>query len=279
MEPFEGRFEHPVEHGRHDARLEMLDLPVELGQHIRRITGFQRIRPQRAAEPAHHHRRRQVVPDNVADHDAQPAGRQREHVVPVARHARATARHITRGEIQERHGRQARRQQAALQLGRGRARGPRTLCLHGERDPIPGHLQQLDVVFGEPARGERADVQHAEHVPIGRQRHTEQGTDARLPEQRVDHRGPVDAVEDNGFLLRRDPAGETAADRDTQAGADLRAESACGHRRQLVCARFQQQHHGRVDVQHFADAVEQLDQHFLAVGVHERIIADQANPP
>ena len=64
--------------------------------------------------------------------------------------------------------------------------------LDGERRAVGGELEQLAVVGRELARGQAADVQHAERPALDEQRDAEQRADALLAQDRVEDVGVVD---------------------------------------------------------------------------------------
>ena len=108
------------------------------------------------------------------------------------------ARDVAGGELQPGDlGEPGGQQVAAHHRGR-RALGLRHAGLDGHRRPVGHHLQQLGVLLGEAAPGQRAHVQHAQHGACGHQRHAQQRGDALLPQDRVEHVVVID-------LLDRDP--------------------------------------------------------------------------
>ena len=115
------------------------------------------IGPQGAPHPAHDHRGREAGAGDIADHHAQLARGQGEHVIPVAaQHAAArdvAGRHLSPGSSRER-----RRQQAALQRHRRDPLVPHHQRLHRRGRPVRGQLQKLDVVAGELPGGQGADT-------------------------------------------------------------------------------------------------------------------------
>ena len=109
-------------------------------------------------------------------------------------------------------------------LGRGarRALAPVQLrVLDRQRGAVGGVLEQLAVLVGERARGERAHVQHAERAPLDEQRDAEQRADALLAQDRVHDVGVVDVLDRDGPALGHDAAGEALADGDRDALLDL----------------------------------------------------------
>ena len=151
--------------------------------------------PQRAAYPAHDHRGGQAGPGHIADHHAQLPGGQGEHVVPVPADP-AAARNVTGGQLCPWHGGQRGRHQAALQRGGRQPIGLGGHRLNGHGGPVRGQLQELGVVTGELAGRQRADMQHADHLAARHHRHADHGLDALGPQDRVEHGGVIDVIQD-----------------------------------------------------------------------------------
>ena len=101
-------------------------------------------------------------------------GGQAEHVIPVAADI-AAARNVTGGHLQAGDLWQRGRQQAALQDGGGRAVKLCVQGLHGHGRTVGGQLQQIHVLGGEDAAGQRADMQYTDDGALGPQRGTHQG--------------------------------------------------------------------------------------------------------
>ena len=57
-------------------------------------------------------------------------------------------------------------------------------------------------------------MQHAEDVAADEERHPQERLDPLLAQDRVEHVGVVDVLDDYRMSIRRDPAGETLPDRD-----------------------------------------------------------------
>jgi hypothetical protein len=89
--------------------------------------------------------------------------------------------------------------------------------LDGKRDAIGHELQQLDVLIAESASRKRADVQYSEYRPAHEQGHPDDGVDTGLPQDRIHHRGGVDAVEEQGAFLRSDAPSESLTERHAHA--------------------------------------------------------------
>ena len=133
---------------------------------------------------------------------------------------------------------------------------------------------RIAVLVGEMARGERADVQHAEHAALDEQRDAEHRADALLAQDRVGDVRVVDVVDDDRAALGGDTAGEARADRDRDALLDLFLDALGGPRPQHPPALLEQEDRGGVAVQDRADPVEQLGQQLLLREVGERRVGD-----
>ena len=145
-----------VEDGGHLPRLEVLELAVEPFEHLTRLGRVEGVGTQRAAQAAHDHRGRQAAAEDVPHDDAHPAGREQEHVVPVAAHAAGTGGQVAAGELETGDAGQAVGDQAALQGGCGGALDVGAPGFDGERDAVADHLDELDVVGLEPAGRHRS---------------------------------------------------------------------------------------------------------------------------
>jgi hypothetical protein len=88
--------------GGHDRGLEVSDLPVQPAEQLGGILGVERVRAQRAAQPPHRHGCRQPAAHHVADHYAQRARRQAEHVVPVTPDPAVPAGDVAGGKFETR---------------------------------------------------------------------------------------------------------------------------------------------------------------------------------
>jgi hypothetical protein len=253
-----------VQHGGHCLGLEVLDLAVEPVQDLSRVPGLQRVRAQRTAHPAHDDRGRQARPGHVADHHAQFPRRQSEHVVPVPADP-AAARDEPGGHLGPGHGGQRGRDQTALQRGRREAIGPGRHGLHRGRGPVRGKLQELDVRAGEPAGPQRAHVQHADHPASGHHRHAHHGLDALGQQDRVEHGGVVDVIQDHRLVLGGDPPGEPAAHRDAHALVHFLFQPRGRGRDQLPGLNIQQQRGRGIGLQGFPGAFHQLREQVVVI--------------
>ena len=135
--------------GGHHIRLELTHMPVETVQQLGGIGRVEGVGAQRVPQPPHLHRGGQPPAGDVADHDAQRPGRQREHVVPVPADLPAAAGTYRAANSKPATVGSCGGQQAALQRVR---RGPLDLGgagMHGQRDPVGHELEQIGVVGGE----------------------------------------------------------------------------------------------------------------------------------
>ena len=108
--------------------------------------------------------------------------------------------------------------------------------LDRERSAVSGRLQKLRVGLVEPARRERADVEHAERASLHDERHAEERADPFLAQERVQDFGMVHVLDRDRAPVGDDVPGEAAADRDRDAALDLLLESLRSARDQLLAA-------------------------------------------
>ena len=81
------RVEHDVGERRQLGRADGGEHPVEQVDHLLRLVALERVRAQRGADLRHQRAGLHPAPDDVADHERDPAAPELEHVVPVAAHA------------------------------------------------------------------------------------------------------------------------------------------------------------------------------------------------
>src|SRR6266545_1844999 len=127
-----------------------------------------------------------------------------------------------------------------------------------EGDSLRYHLEQLDVLRGERPRAESADVDDPEHPFVGDQRDPEQGLDAFLAQDRVQHLCVVHVGDHDRRPLRRDAAGEALPDGDPHALLDLLLESFRGPGDELSTRLVEQEDGARVCLEGIADTTQQL---------------------
>ena len=144
--------------------------------------------------------------------------------------------------------------------------------LDRQRGAVRGELEQVALLVGEHARGEAADVQHADDAALHEQRDAEQRLDALLAQDRVEDVGVVDVGDGDRAALGGDAPGEAAADRDADALLDLLLDALGGARVQRVA--LQQQDRHRVDLQDLGDPAHQLLQEVLLGEEGERGVGD-----
>ncbi len=278
VHPVQARVDDRVQHGGHRVGFEVLNLAVEPAQHLGRIPGFQGVGAQGAAHPAHDDRGGQAGSGHVADDHAQLSGGQREHVIPVPAHP-AAARDVTGRQLRPRDRGQRGRHQAALQRGRGLAVGLDGHGLHGRGGPVRGQLQKLDLMPGEPPRRQRADVQHADHPAARHHRHAHHRLDALGPQDRVEHGGVVDVIQDHRLVRGGDPPGKPPADRDAHALVDLFLQPRGRGGDQLPRRKVQQQHRRRVGLQDVPGPLQQLSKQLAIIQTRQRRVGDRLDGP
>ena len=128
---------------------------------------------------------------------------------------------------------------------------PRVLDRDG--GTIRRELEQLDVGADEAPRRQRADVEDADDVACDEQRDAEHRLDPLLAQDRVEHVGVVDVVEDDRPFLGGDAAGEAAADGDPDAGLDLLLDPDGSAGDEFVRLLVEQQHRARVAAEDLPD--------------------------
>ena len=77
------------------------------------------------------------------------------------------------------------------------------------RRAVGGELKQHGIVGREDAVVHRADVKHAGHRAVDKQRHADQGLDSFFQQDRIEHVGVIDVVQDDRPRLGGDAARET----------------------------------------------------------------------
>ena len=154
----EGRLADGVHDGRGDLALEVADLAVEAVEHLGGVVVVEGVGPQRAAQPAHRHRRAEPVPLDVAHHEADLAARQREDVVPVAAEV-PLGRQVAHRDVHARDRGRRRRQQAALQGQRRHVRVVLDPLREASADLVRGTFEAPGVLGGEGPWRQGPDVQ------------------------------------------------------------------------------------------------------------------------
>src|SRR5215475_8928448 len=218
------RIHDGVNGGSHRVRFEQLDLAIEASQHIGRIDRLQRIRAKCAANAAHHDRRPQATPGDIADRDADMPGWQCEQVVPVATDADLGSGYVARGDVQTGYRRRARRQQAALESYGRVAIHPGQPRLRREARAIGDQPEQFDVLVGEVTDRFRTDMQDADDSPAGDHGYAEHRYHALRAQYRIDDVHLVDVLDRDRLGAGGDTASEAGADRDPYALPDLLLE-------------------------------------------------------
>ena len=142
------------------------------------------------------------------------------------------------------------------------------------RCSLAREAEELDIRLIELARNERADVKYADDPVAHDQRHAEEGLDAFLEQNRIEHVAVVDVGEEDRSALGGDAAGEAAADGDAHALLDFFFDSDGGARDELVGGLVEQQDGARVDVEDRVDPLEQLREQLLELEMRERRVGD-----
>jgi hypothetical protein len=122
-------------------------------------------------------------------------------------------------------------------------------------------------------------MQHPDHRAMNEQRHAHQGLDSFVQQNRVEHTGLIDVVQDDRPPLGGDTASETPADRDPDALPDFLLQAAgCGRDQLTPRAVQQQQRHG-VGVQDLPHPAQQLGEKVIGVKMRQRRIRNRPDVP
>ncbi len=95
--------EHRQQHGGHRLGFEVLNLLIQPAEYLGWVTAEQRVGAQRVAQPAHDVGGHQTAAHHVADHNAQPAGRKCEDVIPVTANPAAARWNVVGSQFEPRH--------------------------------------------------------------------------------------------------------------------------------------------------------------------------------
>jgi hypothetical protein len=199
---------------------------------------LEQVGPQGVPELPHPRRRRQPAAEDVADHHADAAGAERQHVEPVTTDVGGRrARQVARRQGRPRDRRQAARQQRVLQLGRGETGA------FVEARPLEGmdaHACQR-VEVGPLVRAQRAAVGEVHHespdrVPVEHQRQRQSaGHVEGRRHLRVGLLGVLPRAVDGPALVHRIGGGRTGRRREPPvAGRDVGRHPVDRHDRELA---------------------------------------------
>ena len=260
--------------GGHRVGLEPLDLAVEPGEDVGGVVGLHGVGAQGASDPAHDDGGAQAAAGDVADGDADVAGREREQVVPVAADTDLGARHVARRYLESRDRRGAGWQQAALQGQRGRAVELGQPSLSGEAGAVGDELQEFDVVVGEVPMVQGADMEDADETTRVDHRYAEDGRNSLGEQQRVDDVAAVDVFDGNRAPLRRDCAGESFPDAYPESLLYLFLETLGGGSDEFRAGRVEQEHDGGLGPEQIAGALQQFGEKLFDAQLRESRIGD-----
>ena len=105
-------------------------------------------------------------------------------------------------------------------------------------------------------------------------RNAEHRADAALAQDRIDHVRPAQVLDYDRPPLSRDAARKATCKRHLHALADLLLQAAGGARDERPAVLVEQEDGSGVHLEHRADALEQLGEHFLQRHVGERRVGD-----
>ena len=159
------------------------------------------------------------------------------------------------------------------------SRPPRRGCVIDRQCGTVGdELEEVDVVLHELAWSEAADVQHADRHALDEERHSEQGLDALLPQQRIQHVGVIDIRKMQRAPLCGNAAREALPERDADSALDLFLEADGRAGNELVGLLVEQQDRRGVDLEDGTDLVQQLREQIGQVEMREGRIVDCLQP-
>ena len=274
-QPFLLEVQQRVRERGHLVAAEAEGEPVQALGDARRRMAVERVGAQAGAHLGHQRRGADPVAHHVADDERDAAAPEDERVVPVAADpAAADRRAVAGGEREPRH----RRQGLGARLRCSISTTPRWWNSRARSIAVAARSAaswSRSASTGTKSRGvRRADVQHADHVALGQQRHAQQRADAALAQDRVEDVGVVDVGDRDRAPLGRDAAGEALAERDPHARLDLLLDALRRRRHQLARALLEQQEGRRVRVQDRRDAVQQRVEQLVERQVAERRVGD-----
>ena len=122
-------------------------------------------------------------------------------------------------------------------------------------------------------------MQHTGHRAMDQQRHAHQGLNSFFQQNRVEHIGVINVVQDDRPPLGGDTASETPADRDPHALPDFLLQAAGCRRDQLTPRAVQQQHRHGVSVQNLFHPAQQLGEKVIGVKMGQRRIGNRPDVP
>jgi len=143
------------------------------------------------------------------------------------------------------------------------------------RGAVGRELQKLRVVAREIPWGQRADVQDAEDVAADEERHPQERLDSLLTQDRVEHVGVVDVLNDHRMSVRRDPAGETLPDRDANTLFHLLLDAPRRAGDELVARLVEKEERTGVRFQSLSDPLEERLQELVEVEVRKGSVGDR----
>jgi hypothetical protein len=118
-------------------------------------------------------------------------------------------------------------------------------------------------------------MQDADDLAASGHRHSHQGPDALLEQDRIEYRRVINAVQNDRLALSRDPAGKTAPDRDPHALPDLFLQACGGGSDQLARLAIQEQDGCRIGAKDLSGPLQQRRQQFLVIQPGQFRVADR----
>ena len=151
--------------------------------------------------------------------------------------------------------------------------------LDRKRCPIGDELEQLGLLLGESTRRQCPDVNDADDSAADEQRRAQERLDPLLPQERIEHIGVIDVLDDDRSPLGGDLAREAETHRDACPAFHGLLEPARCARDELVGRLVEQKERCSVAPKRLADAGEQLVEQLVELEVCQCGIRDRLDAP
>jgi hypothetical protein len=126
-------------------------------------------------------------------------------------------------------------------------------------------LEKIDVLVAEGSVAKPPHVKDAQNIVATHQRNAEHHLDALLPQERIRDCRRVDVIQPHWFLRGGDTSGETGAERNPYALANLVLDATRRPGDEHLGIGIEHQHGSRVDVKNLAHPAKQLHQKIIDI--------------
>ena len=151
--------------------------------------------------------------------------------------------------------------------------------LDRERCAVGRELEQLGLLLGELTRRQGPDVDDADDAAADEQRRAQKRLDPLLPQDRVEHVGVIDILDDDRSPFGGDLPCKAEPHGDARPALDGLLEPARSPRHELVGLLVEQKERCSVALQRVADANKQLVEQFVELEVCQCGIRDRLDAP